>query len=76
MIRENEARWNKQNAILDKTYGRREILTSKNVNMGYRRSQQMVPTNNAAQQIDTEHEQDTNTPKRKINAQTVNARGL
>ena len=63
MLRANEARWNTQNAILDKAYAKRGILTSKNVNMVYRQSHQMVPTNNVAQQIgkESEKEQGLNT---------------
>ena len=67
MLRANEVRWNTQNAILDKAYAKRRILTSKNVNTVYRRSHQMIPTNNVAQQVgkESENKQAPNTPTKR-----------
>jgi hypothetical protein len=56
ILRANSARWCTQNTILDTAYARRGIITSKNTNEIYRRSHQIVPFNEMAQQVGKERE--------------------
>ena len=73
ILRANSARWYTQNAILDTAYARRGIITSKNTNEIYRRSHQIVPFNEMAQQVGKEEKMKKIAKKKARNAQTAKA---
>jgi hypothetical protein len=71
ILRANSARWYTQNAILDTAYARRGIITSKHTNEIYRRSHQIVPFNEMAQQVGKEKANEKNSQEKARNAQTA-----